>query len=66
MTTENKSILRLIKLSYEGEELAYQLLAWSAYPTLKSDCTIKQLEKARDRAKFVKELKANKVNSEHA
>jgi hypothetical protein len=58
----NKSILKLIKLTYSGDELEYQLQAWEAYPTLKSDCTIKSLEKAALRAKFVKELKASKVN----
>jgi hypothetical protein len=58
----NKSILKLIQLQYSGEELEYQLQAWSVYPTLKTDCTIKALEKAALRAKFVKELKASKVN----
>jgi hypothetical protein len=54
---ENKKILRLIKLQYSGEELEMYLRAWAAHPTLKTDCTIKQLEKAYLRSKFVKELK---------
>lgn len=66
MSTPNKALLRLIKLQYNGQELEYQLAAWYAIPTLKSDCTIKQLEKARERAKFVKELKAKNVNSDYA
>lgn len=60
--TENKSILRLIKMTYSGEELEMYLAAWAAHPTLKSDCLSKSLEKAYLRAKFVKELKKQKVN----
>jgi hypothetical protein len=62
MSGQNKSILNLIKMQYTGVELVYQLAAWEAHPTLKSDCFIKSMEKAALRAKFVKELKANQVN----
>jgi hypothetical protein len=58
----NKAILKLIKLTYKGDELEYQLQAWEAIPTLKSDCTIKSLEKAALRAKFVKQLKQQNVS----
>jgi hypothetical protein len=60
MGKENTKILRLIKLQYSGEELEMYLQAWSVHPTLKTDCTIKQLEKAAQRAKFVKQLKSEK------
>lgn len=36
--TENKSILRLIKMQYNGEELEAMLLAWTDFPSLKTDC----------------------------
>lgn len=66
MSTPNKAILRYIKMTYTGDELAYQLAAWEAIPTLKSDCFSKALEKEYARAKFVRELKAKNVNSEDA
>jgi hypothetical protein len=59
---EDKKVLKLIKLQYKGDELAYHLQAWAFEPTLKKDCTIKRLEKAAIRSKFVKQLKAQKVN----
>ena len=57
----NGAILKLIKMTYTGEELEMYLKAWDAHPTLMKDCLTKSLEKARDRARFVKELKALKV-----
>lgn len=59
---ENKSILNLIKMTYSGIELEYQLQAWATHPTLKTDCFVKSMEKAALRAKFVKNLKANQLN----
>lgn len=62
--TENKTILRVIKMKWanQPEELELQLKAWEVYPTLKTDCFSKSLEKEYLRAKFVKQLKANRVN----
>lgn len=57
MSTPNLSILRVIKMQYSGKELEYHLKAWDAYPTLKTDCFVKSMEKAAQRAKFVKKLK---------
>jgi hypothetical protein len=65
MTTENKSILRLIKLSYEGEELEAMLKAWNDFPTYKTDCQqeAKLKEDLRKlRMKKYLSLQANKVN----
>lgn len=60
----NNTILRLIKIKYSHlpDELELQLKAWEKYPTLKKDCFSKSLEKEYLRAKFVKELKTQKVN----
>lgn len=55
---EDKAILKYIKRNYTGEELEMHLQAWADTPTLKKDCTIKRLEKAAIRSKFVKQLKA--------
>lgn len=59
---EDKTVLRLIKLTYSGDELEMYLQAWEVHPTLKTDCFQKQMEKAYLRSKFVKSLKA-KVNA---
>jgi hypothetical protein len=58
----DSKVLKLIKIQYSGDELAYHLAAWEQCPTLKKDCTIKRLEKAAIRSRFVKQLKAQKVN----
>jgi hypothetical protein len=39
---ENKTILRLIKMTYQGEELEAMLRAWSDFPTFKTDCPNEQ------------------------
>jgi hypothetical protein len=39
---ENKTILRLIKMQYEGEELEAMLKAWNDFPTYKTDCPNEQ------------------------
>jgi hypothetical protein len=39
---ENKLILRLIKMQYQGEELEAMLKAWNDFPTLKTDCPNEQ------------------------
>jgi hypothetical protein len=62
MSKPDNSTLRLIKLTYVGEELEMYLQAWEIYPTLTSDCWSKAMEKQYLRNKFVKELKAQKVN----
>lgn len=57
MSTENKSILRLIKLTYSGEELDMQLAAWEIYPTLTTDCNIRATQKKYLRDEYVKLMK---------
>jgi hypothetical protein len=52
--SEHKGILAAIKLKYDGEVLAAMLEAWEIYPTLKSDCMTKRMEKEYERRKYVK------------
>lgn len=59
----DKAVLKLIYMQYSGEELEMYLQAWADTPTLKKDCTIKRLEKAAIRSKFVKQLKALKYDT---
>lgn len=53
----NTAILRLIKMTYTGEELELQLRAWQKYPTLKTDCALTARQKEGKRAAYVKRLK---------
>jgi hypothetical protein len=52
--SEHKGILAAIKLKYDGEVLAAMLEAWEIYPTLKSDCMSKRMEKEYERRKWVR------------
>jgi hypothetical protein len=62
MSQPDNSTLRIIKMTYSGEELDMYLRAWEVHPTLTSDCWSKAMEKQYLRNKFVKALKAEKVN----
>lgn len=42
MGKPNKTILRLIKMKYTGEELEAHLKAWNDFPTFKTDCPNEQ------------------------
>lgn len=56
MQAIDKSILRLINMTYTGNELEAMLKAWEVHPTYKTDCTAKRLEKEYMRRKYMKEL----------
>jgi hypothetical protein len=58
---ENKTILRLIKMKYQGEELEAMLRAWSDFPTFKTDCPNEQRLKEELR-KLRMERYLSKVN----
>jgi hypothetical protein len=62
----DNGVLRIIRLTYSGEELELYLRAWEVHPTLTSDCWSKAMEKQYLRNKFVKALKAEKLTSENA
>lgn len=60
MKNHNTSLLSMIKMTYEGEELQRQLEAWQRYPTLKTDCLIEARNKEGKRRAFVERLSADK------
>jgi hypothetical protein len=53
-SVEHKGILAAIRLRYDGEILTVMLEAWEIYPTLKSDCMSKRMEKEYERRRYVK------------
>lgn len=58
MSKEDFAILKMIKLTYTGEALDMQLKAWAKYPTLRSDCFTKALEKQYLRNQYIKHLQS--------
>jgi hypothetical protein len=58
MSTPDKSVLRLIKMSYEGDELTAALLAWNDFPTMIKDCPTERAMKERARQARMKKYLA--------
>lgn len=52
----NGVILKLIKMTYQGEELEAMLKAWEKYTTLKTDCPTTQRFKELARIDYAKKL----------
>jgi len=58
MQSEDKSLLRLIRLTYSGKELEAALMAWQDFPTYVKDCRLEREMKKKAREARMKKYLA--------